>query len=149
TDLLGAHALGLRNLLLVTGEPPSQGTYADATAIDDVDSIGLTNMVARLNRGLDLGGQSPGAPARFVIGVAVNPNAPRSDAEWRRLDCKVEAGAEFILLPPVLDLAAFDRVWPRLAATGRPVIVGLAALDSARQAEFIASEQSDVAMAPD
>jgi homocysteine S-methyltransferase len=149
TDLLGAHALGLRNLLLVTGEPASQGTYADATAIDDVDSIGLTNMVARLNHGLDIGGQSLGAPARFVIGVAVNPNAPRPDAEWRRLDFKVQAGAEFILLPPVLDLAAFDRAWPRLAATKLPVIAGLAAIGSARQAEFIASEQSDVSIAAD
>lgn len=146
SDLLGAHAMGLRNLLLVTGEPPSQGTYADATAIDDVDSIGLTNMVATLNRGLDIGGQPIGGAAGFHIGIAVNPNAPSQESEWKRLDYKVEAGAEFILTPPILDLAAFFSVLPRLRATGLPIIAGLAALESARQVDFIASEVSDVAV---
>ncbi|TAK18031.1 MAG: bifunctional homocysteine S-methyltransferase/methylenetetrahydrofolate reductase [Acidobacteria bacterium] len=149
SDLLGAHAMGLRNVLLVTGEPPSQGTYADATAIDDVDSIGLTNMVASLNRGLDIGGQSLGRAAAFHIGVAVNPNAPSLDTEWKRLDYKVEAGAEYILTPPILDVAAFQRVLPRLRATGLPVIAGLAALETARQVDFIASEVSDVAVSAD
>ncbi len=149
SDLLGAHAMGLRNVLLVTGEPPSQGTYADATAIDDVDSIGLTNMVASLNRGVDIGGQSLGRAAAFHIGVAVNPHAPSPDSEWRRLDYKVEAGAEFILTPPILDVPAFLRVLPRLRATGLPVIAGLAALESARQVDFIASEVSDVAVSDD
>lgn len=144
SDLLGAHAMGLRNVLLVTGEPPSQGTYADATAIDEVDSIGLTNMVARLNQGLDIGGQSIGGPARFHIGVAVNPSAPTPDAEWRRLDYKVEAGAEFILTPPVLDADAFLAILPRLRAAGLPVIAGIVPLESVRQIEFIASEVSDV-----
>lgn len=144
SDLLGAHAMGLRNVLLVTGEPPSQGTYADATAIDDVDSIGLTNMVATLNRGLDIGGQPLGGAAGFHIGVAVNPSAPNPDSEWKRLDYKVAAGAEFILTPPILDVAAFRRVLPRLRATGLPVIVGLAALESVRQMDFIASEVPDV-----
>ncbi len=149
SDLLGAHAMGLRNVLLVTGEPQSQGTYPDATAIDDVDSIGLTNMVASLNRGLDIGGQPLGRAAGFHIGVAVNPHAPNPDAEWKRLDYKVEAGAEFILTPPILDTAAFLRVLPRLRATGLPVIAGLAALESARQVDFIASEVSDVVVSED
>jgi homocysteine S-methyltransferase len=149
SDLLGAHAMGLRNVLLVTGEPPSQGTYADATAIDDVDSIGLTNMVATLNRGLDIGGQPLGAAAGFHIGVAVNPNAPNPDSEWKRLDYKVQAGAEFILTPPILDVAGFLRVLPRLQSTGLPIIAGLAALESARQVDFIASETSDVAVSAD
>ncbi len=144
SDLLGAHALGLRNLLLVTGEPPSQGTYADATVVDDVDSIGLTNMVARLNQGLDIGGQSLGRPARFHIGVAVNPVAPSMDAEWRRLDYKLEAGAEFILTPPVLDPEPFLAVLPRLLATGVPVIAGIVPIERMRQLEFIASEVPDV-----
>ncbi len=146
SDLLGAHAMGLRNVLLVTGDPPSQGTYADATAIDDVDSIGLTNMVARLNCGLDIGGQPLGGPARFHIGVAMNPSATNLDAEWRRLDYKVEAGAEFILTPPVLDADAFLAMMPRLRATGLPVIAGMVALESVRQVEFIASEVPDVAV---
>jgi homocysteine S-methyltransferase len=144
TDLLGAHAMGIRNVLLVTGEPPSQATYADATAVDDVDSIGLTNMVSRLNQGLDVGGQSVGGPARFHIGVAVNPSAPSLDAEWRRLDYKVAAGAEFILTPPVLDAERFLSLLPRLQATGLPVIAGMVPLESVRQLEFIASEAPDV-----
>jgi homocysteine S-methyltransferase len=146
SDLLGAHAMGLRNVLLVTGDPPSQGTYADATAIDDVDSIGLTNMVARLNCGLDIGGQPLGGPARFHIGVAVNPSATNLDAEWRRLDYKVEAGAEFILTPPVLDAEAFLAVLPRLRATGLPVIAGLVPVERVRQVEFLASEVPDVSV---
>jgi len=144
SDLLGAHAMGLRNVLLVTGDPPSQGTYADATAIDDVDSIGLTNMVARLNCGLDIGGQPLGGPARFHIGVAVNLSAPNLDAEWRRLDYKVDAGAEFILTPPVLDADAFLAILPRLRATGLPIIAGLVPIERLRQVEFIASEVPDV-----
>jgi homocysteine S-methyltransferase len=147
SDLLGAHAMGLRNVLLVTGEPQSQGTYADATAIDDVDSIGLTNMVASLNRGVDIGGQPLGAAAAFHIGVAVNPHAPSLEAEWKRLDYKVDAGAEFILTPAILDVDAFMRVLPRLAATGLPVIAGLAALESVRQVDLIESEVSDVGIA--
>ena len=144
SDLLGAHAMGVRNVLLVTGDPPSQSTYADATAVDEVDSIGLTNMVARLNRGLDIGGQPLGGPARFHIGVAVNPSAPSLDAEWRRLDYKVEAGAEFILTPPVLDADAFLSLLPRLRATGLPVIAGIVPVERVRQVEFIASEVPDV-----
>ncbi len=144
SDLLGAHAMGLRNVLLVTGDPPSQGTYADATAIDDVDSIGLTNMVARLNQGLDIGGQPVGGPAHFHIGVAVNPTSPSPDAEWRRLDYKVQAGAEFILTPPVLDADAFLAILPRLRATGLPIIAGLIPLERVRQVEFISSEVPDV-----
>jgi homocysteine S-methyltransferase len=143
-DLLGAHAMGLRNVLLVTGDPPSQGTYADATAIDDVDAIGLTNMVTRLNHGLDIGGQALGGAAAFHVGVAVNLRAPSLEAEWRRLHYKVEAGAEFILTPAVFDLEAFLAAWPALAATGLPVIVGLVPIESLRQAEFIASEVTDV-----
>jgi homocysteine S-methyltransferase len=149
SDLLGAHAMGLRILLLVTGDPLSQGTYADATAIDDIDSIGLTNVVATLNRGVDIGGQSIGGAAGFHIGVAMNPNAPNLDAEWKRLDYKVDAGAEFILTPPILDAAAFLEILPRLRATGLPVIAGLVVLQSVRQVDFIASERSDIGIAAD
>ena len=99
SDLLGAHAMGLRNLLLTTGDPPRQGSASSSTF--EVDAIGLTNMVAQLNRGLDVGGQSIGSPTRFHIGVAVNPFAVSGDAEWRRLEYKVEAGAEFLMTPPI------------------------------------------------
>ena len=92
SDLLGAAAAGLRNLLLVTGDPPKMGPYPDATAVFDIDAIGLTNLVARLNRGLDPGNNPLGTPTRFVIGVGVNPAAPDLDRELRRLHWKVEAG---------------------------------------------------------
>jgi homocysteine S-methyltransferase len=140
SDLVGAHAMGLRNLLVTTGSPSAQGSYADATSVFDVDSIGLTNMVSRLNQGLDIAGQPIGGPAGFHVGVAVNPFAPNPDAEWRRLDHKVEAGAEFLVTPPIFDRDAFDAVLPRLETTGLPIIAGLAALDGVRQAEFFASE---------
>ncbi len=144
SDLLGAHAMGIRNVLLTTGDPAPQTAYADATSVFDVDAIGLLNMATRLNRGRDIGGQALGVATRFHIGAAVNPFAPNLDTEWRRLDYKVEAGAEYLLTPPILDLDAFDAVWPRLQATGIPVIVGVLALESARQAEFHASEVTGV-----
>jgi homocysteine S-methyltransferase len=146
SDLVGLHAMGIRNLLLTTGNPATRGDYADATSIFDVDSIGLTNLVVRLNHGLDLGGQAIGAPTRFHVGVAVNPFAHDQDAEWRRLDHKVEAGAEFLVTPPVFDVEAFLAALPRLRATRLPVLSGLAALEGVRHAEFFASEVVGVRM---
>jgi homocysteine S-methyltransferase len=140
SDLVGAHAMGLRNVLLTTGNPAQQATYADATSVFDVDAVGLTNMVVRLNHGLDVAGQPIGAPTTFHVGVAVNPFAPDLDAEWRRLHHKVEAGAEFLVTPPVFDLDAFDAALDHLTATGLPVLAGIAAIDGLRHAEFMASE---------
>ena len=122
SDLLGAHAMGLRNLLLITGDPGRVGDYPDATAVFDVDSIGLTNVVTRLNHGCDVGGQAIGAPTGFHIGVSVNPAASNLDEELRRFDYKVEAGAEFVLTRPVFDLGGFERFLKRIehgAAAGR------------------------------
>ncbi len=144
SDLLGAHAMGIRNVLLTTGDPAPQSAYADTTRGFDVDAVGLLNMTARLNHGLDIGGQPLGEPTRFHIGAAVNPFAPNPDSEWRRLEFKVEAGAEYLLTPPIFDLAALDRVWPRLAATGLPIITAVVAVESARQVEFHASEVTGV-----
>jgi homocysteine S-methyltransferase len=140
SDLVTAHVMGVRNVLLTTGVPPPQGTYADATAISDVDAIGLTNVAVRLNEGLDIAGQPIGAPTRFLVGVAVNPFAPNPEAEWRRLRHKVDAGAEFIMTPPVLDRPAFEAVLPKLREAGLPIVAGVAALESLRQAEFLAGE---------
>jgi homocysteine S-methyltransferase len=147
SDLVGAHAMGLRNVLLTTGNPAPQATYPDATSVFDVDAIGLTNMVVRLNQGRDIADQPLGAPTRFHVGVAVNPFAPDLDAEWRRLDHKVEAGAEFIVTPPILDVGAFDAALPHLVGTGLPVVAGVAALESLRHAEFLASEVVGVRVA--
>jgi methionine synthase I (cobalamin-dependent)/5,10-methylenetetrahydrofolate reductase len=140
SDLLGAHAMGLRNLLLITGDPGRVGDYPDATAVFDVDSIGLTNVVSRLNHGQDVGGQTIGAPTRFHIGVSVNPTAANFDEELRRFDYKVEAGAEFVLTRPIFDIGTFERVLPRLAASGLPVVAGVFPFESARNAEFMANE---------
>lgn len=140
SDLLGAHAMGIRNVLLVTGDPPKVGDYADATSVFDVDSIGLVNMVHRLNAGADVGGQPIGQPTAFHIGVAVNPGALNLDEELRRYAYKVEGGAEFAITQPVFDpaeLAAFiDRVRPQPI----PVLAGIMPLESVRHAEFMANE---------
>jgi homocysteine S-methyltransferase len=139
SDLLGAHALGLRNLLGITGDVRSLGDIPDATAVFDVDSIGLTNVITRLNHGLDIGGQPIGPPTRFLTGVMANPSRDL-DRELKRLAYKVEAGAEFIVTRPVFDVSTFERFRARVAQFGLPVIVGLWPFDSALHAEFMANE---------
>jgi methionine synthase / methylenetetrahydrofolate reductase(NADPH) len=140
SDLLGAHAMGVRNLLLITGDPPRVGDYPDATAVFDVDSIGLTNMVARLNRGLDIGGQAIGAPTGFHVGVAANPGALSLNEEVRRFRYKVEAGAEFAITQPVFDVAEFEAFLEQIADVRIPILAGVTPLGSLRQAEFLANE---------
>ena len=140
SDLLGAHAMGLRNLMLVTGDPGRVGDYPDATAVFDVDSIGLTNLVSRLNRGCDVGGQAIGAPTAFHLGASVNPTAANLDEELRRFEYKVEAGAEFVVTRPVFDLDGFDRFLKRIASARLPIIARVFPFESARHAEFVANE---------
>jgi homocysteine S-methyltransferase len=140
SDLLGAAAAGLRNLLLVTGDPPKMGPYPDATAVFDIDSIGLTNLVAQLNRGLDPGRNPLGKPTSFVIGVGVNPAAVDSERELRRLAWKVEAGAEFAITQPVFDVAQLDRFLKQVESFKIPIIAGIWPLVSLRNAEFLANE---------
>jgi len=140
SDLLGAHAMGVRNVLLVTGDPPRVGDYQDATAVVDVDSIGLTNVVNSLNGGLDIGGQTIGQPTAFHIGVAVNPGAPNLEEELRRFDFKLEAGAEFAITQPVFDAAEFRAFVMRIQDRRVPVLAGIMPLESARHAEFMANE---------
>ena len=140
SDLLGAHAMGLRNLLLITGDPGRVGDYPDATAVFDVDSIGLTNLVSRLNHGQDVGGQAIGAPSAFHIGVSVNPAASNLDEELRRFEYKVEAGAEFVVTRPIFDVAGFERFMKRIGTARLPIVAGLFPFDSARNAEFMANE---------
>jgi methionine synthase / methylenetetrahydrofolate reductase(NADPH) len=140
SDLLGAHAMGLRNVMLVTGDPARVGDYPDATVVFDVDSIGLTNLVARLNRGCDVGGQPIGSPTAFHIGVSVNPTAPNFDEELRRFEYKVEAGAEFAITRPIFDLRSFEHFLQRIEAARLPVIAGVLPLENARHAEFMANE---------
>ncbi|HTR79383.1 MAG TPA: methylenetetrahydrofolate reductase, partial [Gemmatimonadaceae bacterium] len=140
SDLLGASAVGLRNLLIVTGDPPKMGPYPDATAVFDVDSIGLTNLVRNLNLGLDPGGNSIGIPTRFAIGVGVNPAAIDLAHEIRRFEWKVDAGAEFAITQPVFDPDQLERFLDRVAHVRIPVIAGIWPLTSLRNAEFMANE---------
>ena len=150
SDLLGAQALGLRNLLLITGDPPKMGPYPDATAVFDIDAIGLTNLVSRLNRGLDPGGNALGEPTSFVVGVGVNPGAEDFEHEMRRFYWKVEAGAEYCITQPVFDLAQLERFAERIDRDGLriPVIAGIWPLVSARNAEFLANEVPGVVVPP-
>jgi homocysteine S-methyltransferase len=140
SDLLGAHSMGIRNLLIITGDPPSAGDYPDATAVFDVDSIGLTNVVARLNRGLDIGGQPIGAPTAFHIGVAANQGAPNLEEEIRRFDYKVKAGAEFAVTQPVFDIAALISFLERIQSVRIPLLATITPLESLRHTEFLANE---------
>jgi homocysteine S-methyltransferase len=140
SDLLGAAAGGLRNLLIVTGDPPTAGPYPDATAVFDIDSIGLTNVVRRLNQGRDPGGASIGAPTRFVIGIAANQGALDLELELERFHWKVEAGAEFAVTQPVFDPEELARFLERASSWRIPVIAGIWPLTSLRNAEFLANE---------
>jgi homocysteine S-methyltransferase len=147
SDLVGAHAMGVRNVIVTTGSPVQLGAYPDATRVFEVDSVGLLTLVAHLNRGLDIGGRSLGAPTAFHVGIVVNPFAPDHEIEWRRLQKKIDGGAEFIVTPPVLDIEAFLPSLSRLTQTGLPVIAGIAAIDGLRHAEFMASEVTGVRVA--
>ncbi|HJR15511.1 MAG TPA: bifunctional homocysteine S-methyltransferase/methylenetetrahydrofolate reductase [Gemmatimonadales bacterium] len=138
SDLLGAAAGGLRNVLIVTGDPPAMGPYPDSTAVFDIDSIGLTNLLRRLNQGLDPGGNPIGDPTRFVVGVALNQGADL-EHELERFAWKVEAGADFAVTQPVFDAAQLERFLGRVRAP-IPIIAGIWPLASLRNAEFLANE---------
>jgi methionine synthase I (cobalamin-dependent)/5,10-methylenetetrahydrofolate reductase len=146
SDLLGAAAGGLRNVLIVTGDPPAMGPYPDSTAVFDIDSIGLTNLVRRLNQGLDPGGNPLGEPTRFVVGVALNQGADL-EHELERFAWKVEAGADFAVTQPVFDAGQLERFLGRVRAP-IPIIAGIWPLTSLRNAEFLANEVPGVHVPP-
>ncbi len=148
SDLLGAHAMGVRNLLGITGDVRKMGDYPDATAVFDVDSIGLTHVMSRLNHGLDVAGQPIGEPTALLAGVMVNPAARDLERELRRFEYKVEAGAEFVVTRPIFDLAAFERFLAKVAHLRIPVVAGVWPFDSALNAEFMANEVPDVVVPP-
>jgi methionine synthase / methylenetetrahydrofolate reductase(NADPH) len=149
SDLLGAWALGLRNILAVTGDPPKLGNYPDATAVFDVDAIGLTNLINRLNHGLDLAGNPIGEPTGFSIGVGVNPGAINLDEELRRLDWKVDAGAEYMITQPVFDIRILERFMKRIDHVQLPLICGIWPLVSYRNAEFMNNEVPGASVPPE
>jgi homocysteine S-methyltransferase len=140
SDLLGASALGIHNLICITGDPPKMGNYPDATAVFDVDAIGLVNIVHNLNRGLDIGGNPIGVGTSFVIGVGANPGVSNIDEEIRRFEYKVEAGAECAVTQPVFDLGLLEAFLRRIEHCKIPVIAGIWPLVSVRNAEFMKNE---------
>ena len=151
SDLLGAYALGLRNILAVTGQPPVLGTYPAATAVLDVDSIGLVNVLNNLNRGLDVGGNPMGTQTGFLIGVEVNPYALDVEEESRRFQFKVEAGANFAVTQPVFDAEHLARFLKRIKSAGIariPILAGVYPLTSFRNAEFLNNEVPGVSVPP-
>ena len=148
SDLLGAAALGLRNILVITGDPPKMGPYPDATAVFDIDSIGLTNMVNKLNHGLDLGNNPIGEPTSFCIGVGVNPGAINLDEEIKRFEWKVEAGAQYAITQPVFDTDQLRDFLKRIQHVRIPIIAGIWPLVSYRNAEFLHNEVPGVRVTP-
>jgi methionine synthase I (cobalamin-dependent)/5,10-methylenetetrahydrofolate reductase len=140
SDLLGASATGLRNLICITGDPPKMGNYPDATAVFDVDAIGLVNIVHNLNRGVDIGNNPLGPGTSFVIGVGANPGLPNMDEEIRRFEYKVEAGAEYAVTQPVFDLSLLENFLRRIEHCRIPVVAGIWPLVSVRNAEFMKNE---------
>jgi len=140
SDLMGAHALGIRNILALTGDPPRAGDYPGTTAVFDVDSIGLIRVLKQLNAGMDLGGNSIGEPTRFVIGCAVNPAAENLDPELERFRAKVDAGAEFAMTQPLYELSTLTRFLKAVGTPRIPVLLGLLPLQSHRHAEFLHNE---------
>src|SRR5271165_6357683 len=140
SELLGAHTTGVRNLICITGDPPRMGTYPDATAVFDVDAIGLTNIANNLNHGLDLGGNPMGSQTGLLIGVGANPGALNMDEELKRFDWKVRAGAEYVVTQPVFDLDLLEAFLKRTEQYKLPLIAGIWPLTSFRNAEFMVNE---------
>ncbi len=148
SDLLGASAIGLRNMLIITGDPPKMGPYPNATAVFDIDAIGLTNLVNNLNHGLDPGGNAIGAPTSFAIGVGVNPGAIDLEHELKRFTWKVEAGAEYAITQPVFDVEQLETFLAKLDTNRIPIVAGIWPLVSHRNAEFLANEVPGVTVPP-
>jgi homocysteine S-methyltransferase len=140
SELLGAHSAGVRNLICITGDPPRMGSYPNATAVFDVDAIGLANIVTNLNHGLDIGGNPIGSQTALLLGVGANPGALNMEEELRRFDWKVQAGAEYVVTQPVFDLELLEA-WLKATQHHRiPLIAGIWPLTSYRNAEFMVNE---------
>ncbi|MDH4128019.1 MAG: bifunctional homocysteine S-methyltransferase/methylenetetrahydrofolate reductase, partial [Spirochaetota bacterium] len=140
SDLLGASAVGLRNILIITGDPPKMGDVAHATAVFDVDAIGLTRIVNNFNHGLDIVKNPIGKPTAYFIGVGVNPGAVELNIELERFHKKVEAGAEFAITQPVFDVEILLGFLEKVKHLNIPILAGIWPLVSYRNAEFMNNE---------
>jgi homocysteine S-methyltransferase len=146
SDLLGAAAVGLRNVLVVSGDAPGTGPWADPASALDIDSIGLTNVVQGLNRGMDPGGNPIQDATRFVQGVEVDPSAPDQERERDRFLRKIQAGADYAVTRPIFDVAALEPFLELAAPTGLPLVAGLWLFPTLRSAEFLANEMPGVSV---
>jgi homocysteine S-methyltransferase len=144
SDLLGAHALGIRNVIALTGDPPHMGNYPVATGVWDVDSIGFIKIIKQLNQGVDWAGNSIGRPTSFLVACAVNPMAADLDLEIERYWRKVEAGADFAITQPLYDLEQLDRFLARVPSPPVPTVVEIMPLQSYKHAEFCHNELAGV-----
>lgn len=140
SDLLAVHALGVRNILVLRGDPPQMGDYPNATAVSDVTPSGLVRLIKEFNRGRDVAGHSIGTPTTFTVGVALNPSSPDVDKEARVLERKIRAGADFICTMPVFDPAALERILKVIGGAPLPILVGVLPLAGHRHAEFLHNE---------
>jgi len=149
SDLIGAHATGIRNILALTGDPPSLGDYPQATAVYDVDSIGLIKIISKLNSGIDFAGNSIGKPTQFSIGVAANPTSGNIGLEIERLHQKIEAGGQYIMTQPLYDLDTLEKFFDKLKAIDVPVILGILPLVSYKHAQFLHNEVPGITIPED
>jgi 5,10-methylenetetrahydrofolate reductase len=149
SDLIGAHALGIRNILALTGDPPVLGDYAQAKGVYDVDSIGLIRVIKRLNAGVDVGGNSIGTPTNFLVGAAFNPTAEDLDWELNRFREKLDAGTDFVMTQPVYDAELFRRVLHEVGDLNLPILMGILPLQSYRHASFLHNELPGVKLTAD
>lgn len=140
SDLLGASVLGIKNILAITGDPPKMGDYPDATAVFDIDSIGLTRFISNLNHGMDIGCKPIGQPTGFLVGVGVDPNSVNMKLEIERFKQKVDSGAEYVITQPVFDIHVLSRFLDCMTDVPIPVIAGIWPLASLRNAEFMKHE---------
>ncbi len=140
SDLIGAHAIGIRNILALTGDPPSIGDYPQATAVYDVDSIGLIKIISKLNSGYDFAGNSIGKPTTLSIGVAANPTNPEFETEIARLREKLDAGGQYIMTQPLYELDPLERFLDTLNRPDIPVMLGVLPLVSYKHAQFMHNE---------
>ena len=149
SDILGAHAIGLRNMLVITGDPPKMGDYPQATGVFDMDSIALTGVIRNLNRGIDLGGNRFSPPTSLVIGVGANPVATDIKREIEKFQQKVMAGAEFAITQPVFDADTLFRFLDAIKSFKIPIIAGIWPFTSLKNAEFMANEVPGVVVPPE
>ena len=148
SDILGASAIGLRGLLIITGDPPKLGDYPDATGVFDMDSIALTGVAHNLNRGLDIGGNRIDPPTSLVIGVGANPVATDLEREIERFEQKAIAGAEFAITQPVFDADCLFRFLDTVGELNVPIVAGIWPFTSFKNAEFMANEVPGVVVPP-